>query len=300
MDKDMISQKYDILIIGPVSLDCNIDHLGNERRELGGAIVQSGYAAVNSGHKVAVYTKFNEQEVDRKELFKDMPELTLIVNDSEHTCAIKNIYNSPDCEERVCISAGVCDRFYFEEIDYINTNIYYFAGLVEGDFDENIFIEASKYGKTALDTQAVLRCVTSDGKMIFHDWENKKEYLPYIDYLKADAKEAKILTGCDDRYEAAKMLNKFGAKEVMISHNTEMLVYDGNDYYTCPVVSENLSGRTGRGDTVFASYVAEREKCGIQEALQYATALVSLKMETPGPYKGTRNDVFRYIEKRYQ
>ena len=85
--------EYDILIIGPVSLDCNVDYLGNERRELGGAIVQSGYAAVNSGNKVAVYTKFNQSEVDKNNLFKDAKDIRLIIGDSKHTCSIKNIYN---------------------------------------------------------------------------------------------------------------------------------------------------------------------------------------------------------------
>ena len=159
--------------------------------------------------------------------------------------------------------------------------------------------EASRYGKTALDTQSVLRYVKDNGEMDFRDWLNKKEYMPYIDYLKADAKEAKILTGCDDRYEAARELKKLGAKEIMISHNTEMLIYDGEEFYTCPVVSDNLSGRTGRGDTVFAAYVTERRTKSIEESLQYATALVSLKMETPGPYKGTRENVYEYIKSRY-
>ena len=38
----------------------------------------------------------------------------------------------------------------------------------------------------------------------------------------------------------------------------------------------------------------------IEEALLYCTALVSLKMETPGPFKGTRQDVLDYIEQFYR
>ena len=38
--------EYDVLVIGPVSLDHNIDCLGNERREVGGAVVASGFAAM--------------------------------------------------------------------------------------------------------------------------------------------------------------------------------------------------------------------------------------------------------------
>ena len=38
-------KKYDVMIVGPVSLDHNIDCEGRERRELGGAVVASGFAA---------------------------------------------------------------------------------------------------------------------------------------------------------------------------------------------------------------------------------------------------------------
>ena len=85
----------------------------------------------------------------------------------------------------------------------------------------------------------------------------------------------------------------------MITHNTEVLVYDGIDFYTCPIRSRNLSGRTGRGDTTFSGYINSRLRMGIKDALLYATALVSLKMETPGPFKGSREDVEEYIKQFY-
>ena len=73
-----------------------------------------------------------------------------------------------------------------------------------------------------------------------------------------------------------------------------MLAYDGERIYTCPIKARNLSGRTGRGDTTFAGYITERQRADIKEALLYCTALVSLKMETPGPFLGTRADVEAY------
>ena len=88
--------------------------------------------------------------------------------------------------------------------------------------------------------------------------------------------------------------------EVLISYNTEMLAFDGRQMRTCPVKSRNLSGRTGRGDTVFGSYIAMRALgADSDEALRYATACVSLKMETPGPFAGSREDVEAYIRTFY-
>lgn len=54
-----------------------------------------------------------------------------------------------------------------------------------------------------------------------------------------------------------------------------------------------------RGDTTFAGYINERLTKDIPTALQTATALVSLKMETPGPFTGTRQDVEDYIKLMY-
>ena len=86
------------------------------------------------------------------------------------------------------------------------------------------------------------------------------------------------------------MLHNWGAKEIVITHNTEVLAYDVGEIYTCPIKARNLSGRTGRGGTTFACYVNERLAQDIPRALKTATTLVSLKMETPGPYRGARAD----------
>lgn len=291
-------KSYDILIIGPVSLDHNIDYLGNERKELGGAVVASGFAAARSGSKTALFTKLNPADADVEKRFENS-NADLYWKPSTATCSIRNQYFTADKEKRTCTSMGVCDPFQFEELPDIDTKIYHFAGLVYGDFDGELFEKAARHGKVAVDVQCLLRHVEADKTMAFHDWDEKLKYLPCIDYLKTDAAEAEILTGLSDRAEAAKLLYSWGAREIMITHNTEVLIYDGKEIYTCPIRARNLTGRTGRGDTTFAGYITERLRTGISEALQYCTALVSLKMETPGPFMGTREDVLEYIREFY-
>ena len=293
-----MSKHYDVLVIGPVSLDHNIDYLGNERKEVGGAVVASGFAAARSGNATALFTKLNPADADVEARFAGSG-ADLYWSPSKATCSIRNQYFTADKEKRACTSMGVCDPFRFEELPKIDTSIYHFAGLVYGDFDGELFAEASRHGKVAVDVQCLLRHVEPDKTMAFHDWAEKKQYRPYIDYLKTDAAEAEILTGLTDRAEAAKLLYSWGAKEVLITHNTEVLAYDGKQIYTCPIKARNLSGRTGRGDTTFAGYITERQRAGIEEALLYCTALVSLKMETPGPFQGSRQDVLDYIKEFY-
>lgn len=293
-----MKKEYDVLVIGPVSLDCNIDYQGNERREVGGAVVASGFAAAKSGNRTALFTKLNPADADVEGRFASSG-ADLYWKGSKATCAIRNQYFTADKEKRVCTSMGVCDPFRFDELPDIDTKIYHFAGLVYGDFDGELFRAASRYGKVAVDVQCLLRHVEPDKTMVFRDWAEKKDYLPYIDYLKTDAAEAEIMTGLTDRAEAARLLHSWGAKEVLITHNAEVLAYDGRDVCTCPIKARNLSGRTGRGDTTFAGYITERQRADIREALLYCTALVSLKMETPGPFQGTRQDVLDYIKDFY-
>jgi sugar/nucleoside kinase (ribokinase family) len=169
---------------------------------------------------------------------------------------------------------------------------------MRGDLGDDIIDWCRGKALVALDVQGVLRCV-EDGAMVFHDWAEKKTYLPKIDFLKTDALEAEILTGTGDRAAAAKMLYDWGAREIMITHNTEVLAYDGKKIYTQPLKPRNLSGRSGRGDTCFSSYITERLTRPIEDALLFAAAAVSLKMEKLGPFNQGRDAVENYISEFY-
>ncbi len=57
-------------------------------------------------------------------------------------------------------------------------------------------------------------------------------------------------------------------------------------------------GRTGRGDTTFAAYLAWRLDHNVAESLRFAAALVSIKMETPGPFNGTLAEVLARMQER--
>ena len=292
-------KKYDTLTIGHISLDYNIDYQDNQIIEVGGAVIYSSAAAYAGGYKVAVVTKVAPQDKDRLSAFVIDKDDIYYIPSSEST-SIRNKYHTADKERRTCTCIGQGDSFKIEDIKDFDTEIYHFAGLIYGDFDGEIIKWASKRGKVAVDVQALLRHANREtGEMYFEDWAEKKEILPYIDYLKTDAAEAEILTGLQDRKEAAKLLHSWGAKEVVITHNTEVLTYDGNNFYTCPIRARNLSGRSGRGDTTFAAYITERQQENMEKALLWATATVSTKMEAPGPYKGKREDIVEYIHMMY-
>lgn len=291
-------QSFDLFILGQPSLDINIDFGGQTLRGVGGAVVYSGYSAAATGARVAVLPKCNPSQIDIHAVFAGSQGVTVFKLDSDTSTSIENVYHSADRERRTCRAISRIEPYRMEEIPAVDASIYHIAGLMRGDLGEEIIEYAAGRAAAAVDVQFLLRRVEK-GQMVFDDWAEKEKYLPMIRFLKTDAAEAEILTGLSDRRAAAKQLNAWGAREVMITHNSEALVYDGQKVYTSPLKPRNLTGRTGRGDTIFAAYLCERLKRDIPQALEFAAALVSLKMETPGPFTGTRDQVEAYQRSFY-
>jgi sugar/nucleoside kinase (ribokinase family) len=291
--------KYDTFIIGQISNDINVDYTGATVQAAGGAVVYSGFAASGLGHSTAVLPKANLNETDLNGLFSDASNVTVFPLHSNQSTSIKNVYHTADRERRTCSVLGRIDPYRLSDIPEIDASIYHIAGLMRGDIENEIITYSAKRALVALDVQYLLR-YEEKGSLLFSDWKDKKEFLPMIDFLKTDAAEAEILTNNENRYEAAKILHAWGAREIMITHSTEVIVYDGNELYVQPLKPRNLSGRTGRGDTCFSAYITERLHSGIKDSLLTAAALVSLKMEKPGPFKGSRQDVNAYINEFYK
>ena len=297
---------YDLLIVGQPSLDVNTDHLSNTVREIGGAVTYSAYAASSLGHSVLALAKCSPADIGLPALFARAENVTLAPCDAASSTSISNTYHTADKERRTCRVISRIPAYTPADLPAEKAAIYHIAGLMRGDIEEGVIEAAARLGDVAVDVQGFLRCARPDGLMEFEDWPCKRELLPLIRFLKTDAAEAEILTGTDDRRKAASLLFDMGSgpsqrpMEIMITHNTEVLVYDGKDCYTQPLRPRNLSGRSGRGDTCFASYITERLTRDIPAALRTAAALVSLKMESPGPFTGARADVEAYIREFYE
>jgi len=179
-----------------------------------------------------------------------------------------------------------------------------YNGLVTGEVNTKILKFLGKKGKLVVDAQGLTRKVMPSNNMKLIPYENLKESMPFIHYFKADAAEAEILTGIstvthEGRIDAAKKLLEMGAKEVIISHNSELLVVSDKKQVIAPFKNRNLNGRTGRGDTCTAAYVSERFHNNMEEATKFSAALTSLKIEIPGPFKQTRVEVEKFLKEFY-
>jgi sugar/nucleoside kinase (ribokinase family) len=141
--------------------------------------------------------------------------------------------------------------------------------------------------------------VTPSRVIKYSDVADKKEIAALMNKLKLDIVEARILTGTDDLEKAAIIIESWGCPEVLITKSDGVLArVKGRTYYE-RFSNSNVSGRTGRGDTTFAAYLSQRLDHEVAESLKFAAALVSIKMESPGPFSGTLEDVYKRLKEKH-
>jgi sugar/nucleoside kinase (ribokinase family) len=120
-----------------------------------------------------------------------------------------------------------------------------------------------------------------------------------VDIVKADAVEARWLTGETEITRAAGRLAGMGPAEVVLTHRDGLLVLAGGQVYEAGFHPAALVGRSGRGDTCLAAYVARRLSADPAEATIWAAALTSLKMKAEGPFRRGVGEVEALIRERY-
>ena len=295
--------RYDLIIMGHVSKDIIVEFGGAETRLLGGALLYSAITAARSGAKVLAITKAAASDAPSLEFLRAEANLELIVEPSAETTSILNVFKSADRERRDVTLRSAADPFSAADVPAgASAPIIDLAGLFVGELPDSLIAALSGRARVAVDAQGLLRTAMPDKTMKFFDWADKKRYLPLLSYFKTDAAEAEILTGYTDREAAARALAELGrredgsAPEIMVTHNTEVIVLAGGEIHRAPFTPSNLSGRTGRGDTTFAAYLAHRLAHGPAESVRFAAALCSIKMEKPGPFSGTMEEVRARME----
>ncbi|HDN78916.1 MAG TPA: ribokinase [Chloroflexi bacterium] len=283
-----MSYEVDILFIGHFAVD-KLVYKGKEEISSGGSVYYGAIAARRLGLKVAVVTRLHPDDFPRLEELK-AEGILVYAHPAPQSSGIENVYYTEDMERRMCRPLGFAGPFSLDELPDLKVRIYLIGPIMAGEVDMPFLEAVAERGPVALDVQGFVRVREGDG-LVFRDWPEKRRGLPLVRFLKADAAEAEVLTGFKDVRRAARQLAEWGASEVVLTHSGGVLVYAEGSYYEAPFKPRSMKGRTGRGDTCFATYVAKRFSSPPQEATRFAAALTSLKLEKPGPFRGTPGDV---------
>jgi sugar/nucleoside kinase (ribokinase family) len=205
------------------------------------------------------------------------------------TTGIENIYPTEDMDRRICHPMGSAGPFALSEVPPVEARVIILTPLMAGEVPPEIVRTLVSRGPVGLDVQGFVR--VRDGEtLVTRDWPRKTSDLEGVTYLKVDDAEAQILTGESDMRKAAALLSTWGPREVVITSAGGVLVHTRGDDEFAPFTPRDVTGRTGRGDTCFSTYVTSRLVLPPREACRLAAAVTSLKMEQPGPYRGTRRD----------
>jgi len=158
---------------------------------------------------------------------------------------------------------------------------------------------AKKEAILVADVQSFIR-VNHNGKLIPHEWPEKQSILSHLDVLKTDAIETEMLTGTSNIREAAREMSNLGPREILVTHRNGLLVYTDGQFYEETFFPKELIGRSGRGATCIASYVAKRLNASPQETIIWAAAVTSSKIEAEGPFQRTIEEVNHLIRTKYR
>jgi sugar/nucleoside kinase (ribokinase family) len=255
----------------------------------GGAVYYGSMALRQIGIRVAVVTCLHSDDFS---LLSEMEAegVQVFAIPAPETSGIENIYTTADMERRICKPLGFAGPFSLQEIPDLRAQIYLVAPIMAGEVGLPLLKSLAQRGPVALDVQGFVRVREGD-KLVFRDWPEKAEGLAMVTYLKLDHAEAEVLTGLTDIHAAARQIAAYGPREIIITHNRGVLVYVDEQAYEASFTPRSMDGRTGRGDTCFATYLGRRLSAPPEEACRFAAAVTTLKMERPGPFCGTLAEV---------
>ena len=286
---------YDITLIGNYTKDKIVTP-----REIkyvdGGGFNYGAHAAIALGAKTAAITRLKKED---KHVVDNLTNIGIDAFPTYTDCSthIELIYPTDDFDERTLVMPKSAGSFSSEQFKDIKSKIFLVNASVRDEFKIQTLIDLEKKGSLiGIDLQGFIRTIDKKNILVNSLWNEKKEALELTHYLKADGVEAEFLTGESDLVAAAKVLKSFGPKEVIITHKNGVLVYDGKNIYQEPFILDKIVGRSGRGDTCGASYVYKRLSLEPKEAIKWAAAATSLKMESDTPLKNT----YKEIEQRVQ
>lgn len=289
-------QKYDLCCIGHITLDKvvtpqKIVHMP------GGTSFYCSHAIKHLyGIEYALIASLAESELG---VVDDLRNKGIAVNValSSKSVYFENVYgeNQDDRTQRVLAKA---DPFTIDKVKDIDAEIFFLGALLADDFSLEFVKELSKKGLIAIDSQGYLRKV--EGKDVFAiDWENKREFLKYVHFLKVNEMELEVLTGETDIRKASKLLFDWGVREVVVTLGSMgSVIYDGKDFYPIPAYQPSaVVDATGCGDTYMTGYLYKRVKnANCIEAGKFGAAMATIKIEATGPFAGTEKEILDRIE----
>ena len=288
---------FDILMIGHFAKDRLVVD-GQAEEASGGAVYYGSVVLRRLGVRVAIATRLHPEDFSRLDELR-REGIEVFATPGPATTGIENIYNSADMERRICRPLAFAGPFRVGDLPAIPAKVYLIVPIIAGEVDLPLLKAMASRGPVGMDVQGFVRVREGD-ELVFRHWPDMQEGLSHITYLKVDRAEAELLTGETDLPKAARKLAAYSPREIVLTQSSGVTVYADGQIHQAPFTPRSLAGRTGRGDTCFATYVGKRLTSAPAEACRWAGAVTTLKQEQPGPWRGSPTDVEALLAGRAQ
>jgi sugar/nucleoside kinase (ribokinase family) len=292
------TSRFDIVILGNYTKDTIVSSAGTRLVD-GGGFNYGAHVAAMMGLKTAAITRLAREDSRVVDALERLG-VTVFPEYTPHSTCLQLYYPTANVDERILTVASTAGSFTPVQVKPLQARVFLINASIRGEVGLDVLAELQKKGVLlAADVQGFVRVVASDGTLVYQPWLQKEEVLSYIDILKTDAVEAEMLTGTADIRTASRMIAEWGPKEIVLTHRDGVLVFAGGEFHEAPFRPKQLIGRSGRGDTCIASYVAKRLSADPKGSCIWAAAVTSIKMEAEGPIKRTIAEVEQLIRREY-
>lgn len=279
---------FDLLLVGDFAKDIIVR---GESRQIsaGGSVYYGAGAVARLGIRTSVITRLRPDDFGLLEEIQAAG-ATVYAQPAPQTSGIENIYTTADMDRRITHPIGFAGPFDMANLPNWRARTVMIGPLMAGIVSLDLLRHFAERDPVALDVQGFVR-VPRGSDLLIEDWPEKREGLALVHTLKLDRAEAEMLTGQTDPLAALEQVAAWGPKEIVLTHASGLTVWAGGRVYQSPFVPESLDGRTGRGDTSIATYLARRLTAGPGEACRFAAAATSLKLSKPGLLQATLAEV---------
>jgi sugar/nucleoside kinase (ribokinase family) len=291
---------YDIAFVGHMCYDEIIPFQGKPIVAPGSAVLCGAMVAARIGKRVAAVVKMSKNDESILQPMQDAG-VDVFLIPADVTTYSRVLHESENVDERKLTIVRTAGPISSGDIPPLDSTCVHLAGISDSEFTMDLLrgLKSREYS-LSLDLQSFVRQIDpATHEIHFGDVADKRDIAAMMDKVKLDVVEARILTGTDDLEQAARIVAGWGCPEVVITHSRGVLARSNGATHYEKFSNSGVAGRTGRGDTAFAAYLSWRLNHGAAESLKFAAALVSIKMETPGPFRGTLADVEKRLREKH-
>jgi sugar/nucleoside kinase (ribokinase family) len=281
---------FDVVTVGNYTKDTIVTRSGT-RHVHGGGFNYAAHAARVRGLEVGAVTRLAQEDEEAVRLL-EAAGVTVFPRFTRSSTIMRLEYPTDNVDQRVLTVAETAGAVEVDQVSGLESRAFLVSPSIRGEVPLETVVAMRRPGVLlGLDLQGYIRIRREDGTLAHSDWPEAREVLQHVDILKSDAVEAESLTGETDHRAAARALAALGPHEILLTHRDGIVVLAEGRFYEVPFRPRELRGRSGRGDTCLGSFLSRRLDGSPRDAIHWAAALTSLKLEAEGAIRRTRDEV---------